>query len=66
MKCYIQSTAVYGVETWTLQKLDQKYLDSFEMWCWRMMERINWTVRVKNEEVLQRVGEDRNILNTIK
>ena len=66
MKCYIQSTAVYGVETWTLQKLDQKYLDSFEMWCWRTMERINWTVRVKNEEVLQRVGEDRNILNTIK
>jgi len=66
VKCYIQSTAVYGVETWTLQKLDQKYLDSFEMWCWRTMERINWTVRVKNEEVLQRVGEDRNILNTIK
>jgi hypothetical protein len=21
--------------TWTLQKLDQKYLESFEMWRWR-------------------------------
>jgi hypothetical protein len=53
-KCYIQSIAVYGAATWTLQKLDHKYLDSFEMWCWRKMERINWTVRVKNEEVLQK------------
>ena len=66
MKCYIQSIAVYGAETWTLQKLDQKYLDSSEMWCWRRMERINWTVRVKNEELLQTVNEERNILNTIK
>jgi hypothetical protein len=23
-------------------KLDQKYLESFEMWCWRSME-ISWT-----------------------
>jgi len=66
VKCYIQSIAVYGAETWTLQKLDQKYLDSSEMWCWRRMERINWTVRVKNEELLQTVNEERNILNTIK
>ena len=27
-----------------------------------MMEKINWTDRVKNEEVLQRVKEERNIV----
>jgi hypothetical protein len=32
VKCYIWSTALYGAETWTLQKLDQKYLKIFEMW----------------------------------
>jgi hypothetical protein len=32
------------------------------MWCWRIMEKINWTDRVKNEEVLQSVKEERNIL----
>ena len=31
-----------------------------------MMETISWTDRVKNEEVLQRVKEERNILQTIK
>jgi hypothetical protein len=30
------------------------------------MERIRWTERVRNEEVLQRVKEERNILQTIK
>jgi hypothetical protein len=31
-----------------------------------MLEKIRWTVRVRNEEVLHRVKEERNILHTIK
>jgi hypothetical protein len=65
VKCYIWSIALCGAETWTLRKIDQKYLASFEMWCWRRMEKISWTDRVRNEEVLHRVKEDRNILHTI-
>jgi hypothetical protein len=53
-------------ETWTLRKVDQKYLKIFEMWCWRRMENNSWSDHVKNEEVLHRVKEDRNIFNTIK
>jgi hypothetical protein len=30
------------------------------------MEQISWTDRVRNEEVLRRVKEERNILHTIK
>jgi hypothetical protein len=63
VKCYIWSIVLYGAETWTLRK-DQKYLESFEMRCWRRME-ISWTDRVGNEKVLHRVKEERNILNTI-
>jgi hypothetical protein len=37
-----------------LRKIDQKYLESFEMWCWRRMEKISWTDRVRNAEVLSR------------
>jgi hypothetical protein len=40
VKCYIWSIALYGAKTWTLRKVDQKYLESFEMWCWRRMEKI--------------------------
>ena len=35
------------------------------MWCWRRMEKISWTDDVRNEEVLLRVNEQRNILHEI-
>jgi hypothetical protein len=57
VKCYIWSIALYGAETWTLRKLDQKNLESFEKWCWRRMENISWMDRVSNEAVLHRVKE---------
>jgi hypothetical protein len=34
------------------------------MWCWRRMEKISWTDRVRNEEVLHWVKEKKNILHT--
>ena len=29
---------------------------NFEMWCWRRVEKIIWTDRVRNEEALQSYG----------
>ena len=33
VKCYFWSIALYCAETWTLQAVDQKHMESFEMWC---------------------------------
>ena len=66
VKCYIWSIALDGAESWTLRAVDQKHLESFEMWCWRRMEKISWTDDVRNEEVLLRVKEQRNILREIR
>ena len=66
VKCYIWSIALYGAETWTLRSVNQKHLESFEMWCWRRMEKISWTDHVWNEDVLLRVKEQRNILHEIR
>ena len=33
VKCCIWGIALYGAETWTIQAVDQKHLESFEMWC---------------------------------
>jgi hypothetical protein len=57
---------LYGAETWTLRKVDQKYVNSFEMWRWRRIKKISWTDRVRKEVVLQGVKEERNILQRIK
>jgi hypothetical protein len=66
VKSYTWSTALYGTETWTLRKADQKCLEGFEMCCWRRMETITWTDCVRNVKVLHRVKEDRSILRTTK
>lgn len=35
------------------------------MWLWRRIENIKWSDKIRNEEVLRRVGEERTILKTI-
>ena len=66
VKCYIWSIALYGAETWTFRAVDHKHLESFEMWCWRSMEKISWTDHLRNEEVILKVKEQRNILHEIR
>jgi hypothetical protein len=62
--CYIWSIALYGAKNWTLRAVDQKHLESSEMWCWRRMEKIICTDHVRNE-VLLSVKEHRNFLHEI-
>jgi hypothetical protein len=47
VKCYIWSIALYGAENLTFRAVDQKHLESFETWCWRRMEKIDWTDHVR-------------------
>jgi hypothetical protein len=66
VKCYIWSIACTLVQLETLRKLDHNYVGSFEMWCWRRMEKISWTDYVSNEEVLHTFKEERKILHATK
>ena len=36
------------------------------MWMWRRMEKISWTEKITNEEVLERVGEERQLIKLIR
>jgi len=64
VKCCIWGITLYGAETWTTRAVDQKHLESFEM-CSRRMEKISWNDHVRNEEVLLRVKEQKNIVHEI-
>lgn len=55
LQCYIFSTLLYGMEAWTLKKLDIKKIEAFEMWCYRRVLNIPWTDKVTNLEVLRRL-----------
>jgi hypothetical protein len=36
-------------------------VNAFETWCWRKMLKMKWTERITNDEVFQRVKEERLI-----
>ena len=64
--CFVWSVVLYGAETWTLRRNEQKQVEAFEMWVWRRMERVKWTDKIKNAVVLERVREGRIILELIR
>ncbi|KAJ4438662.1 hypothetical protein ANN_14609 [Periplaneta americana] len=60
------SVALYGAETWTLRRSEEKRIEAFEMWIWRRLERVTWRDRVRNEAVLERVDGERMMLKLIR
>ena len=65
VKTLVWPVAMYGCETWTLRKEEIDRLNAFEMWLWRRMEKVSWTDKKTNEEVLRAVGEDRCLVEKI-
>ena len=56
---------MYGSETRTLRKLENKYLESFKLWSSRRKEKIKWPEKATNEQILERIGEKKTLLNNI-
>ena len=50
------STLLYGSETWTLSKANEKKLNTFHFRCLRRILRITWQHKIPNEVVLKRTG----------
>jgi len=65
IKSLVWTIVLYGAETWTMRKEDVKRLEAFEMWVWRRMEKIPWTDKITNKEVLERIGEERHLVSTV-
>ncbi|VVC32501.1 Hypothetical protein CINCED_3A022619 [Cinara cedri] len=66
IKVYVWSLALYGCETWILNKAEQRTLESFEMWCRERMLRVSWIEHRTNESILSEIDESREILKTIR
>ena len=44
---------MYGCENWTIKKAECRRIDAFELWCWRRLLRVPWTVRRSNQSILK-------------
>ena len=48
-----------------LREVDRKKIEVFEMWIWRRMDKISWSDKITNDDVLKRVNEERSLLKEI-
>src|SRR5574341_2504579 len=44
---------MYRCESWTVKKAESRRIDAFELWCWRRLLRVPWTVRSSNQSILK-------------
>ena len=47
---------MYGCESWTIKKAEQWRIDAFELWCWRRLLRVPWTVRRYKQSILNEIS----------
>ena len=47
---------MYGCESWTVKKAERRRIDAFEVWCWRRLLRVPWTVRRSNQSILKEIS----------
>ena len=56
IKAMVFPVVMYGCESWTVKKAEHQRIDAFELWCWRRLLRVPWTVRRSNQSVLKEIS----------
>ena len=58
VKAMVFPLVVYGCESWPIKKAESQRIDAFELWCWRRLLRVSWTVRRSNQSILKEISPD--------
>ena len=56
VKAMVFPLVMYGCESWTVKKAERRRIDAFELWCWRRLLRVPWTVRRSNQSILKEIS----------
>ena len=48
----------YGCESRTLKKAECRRIDAFELWCWRRLLRVPWTVSRSDQSILKEISPE--------
>ena len=57
-KINLVKAVMYGCESWTIKKAERWRIDAFELWCWRRLLRVTWSVRRSNQLILKEISPE--------
>ena len=55
VKAMVFPVVMYGCQSWTIKTAEHWRIDAFELWCWRRLLRVPWTVRRSNQSILKEI-----------
>ena len=55
---------MYSCESLTMKKAEHWRIEAFELWCWRRLLRVPWTVRKSNQSVLKEISPEYSLEGT--
>ena len=58
MKVMVFPVVMYGCESWTIKKAEDRRIDAFELWCWRRLLRVLWAARRSNQTILKEISPE--------
>ena len=58
VKATVFPVVMYGCKSWTVKKAERERIYAFELWCWRRLLRVPWTVRRPNQSVLREINPE--------
>ena len=58
VKAMVFPVVMYGCESWTVKKAEHRRIDAFELWCWRRLLRVPWTLRRSNQSILKEISPE--------
>ena len=56
VKAMVFPVVMYGCERWMRKKAEHWRTDDFELWCWRRLLRVPWTVRRSSQSILKEIS----------
>ena len=56
IKAMVFPVVMYGCESWTIRQAEGQRIDAFELWCWRRLLSVPWTVRKSNQSILKEIS----------
>ena len=58
VQAFIFPVVMYGWESWTIKKADQRRIDTFELCCWKRLLRVPWTARRSSQSILKEINPE--------
>ena len=53
---------MYGCGIWSMGKAEHRRIDAFELWCWRGLLRVFWTVKQSSQSILKEISPEYSLV----